>query len=84
MVCFAVEDRGVPQNPQIRVQGRGVEIKDRRTFISWRVFWMTMLNRSAPTAPPNVALTKTEIELLNHLVKDKAKPQHDEKHSPTT
>jgi hypothetical protein len=32
---------------------------------------MTMLNRSAPTAPPNVALTETEIELLNHLVKDK-------------
>ena len=29
------------------------------------------LNRSAPTAPPNVALTETEIELLNHLVKDK-------------
>ena len=32
MVCFAVEDRSVPQNPQIRLQGRGVEIKDRRTF----------------------------------------------------
>lgn len=40
-------------------------------ILSWRVFWMTMLNRSAPTAPPNVALTETEIELLNHLVKDK-------------
>src|SRR6202011_1785545 len=39
-------------------------------ILSWRVFWMT-LNRSAPTAPPNVALTETEIELLNHLVKDK-------------
>jgi hypothetical protein len=35
-------------------------------ILSWRVFWMTMLNRSAPTAPPNVALTETEIELLNH------------------
>jgi hypothetical protein len=40
-------------------------------ILSWRIFWMTMLNRAAPTAPPDVALTKTEIELLDHLVKDK-------------
>jgi hypothetical protein len=39
--------------------------------VSWRIFWMTMLNRSAPTARPNVALTATEVELLDHLVKDK-------------
>jgi hypothetical protein len=32
---------------------------------------MTMLNRSAPDAPPNVALTDIEIGLLDHLVKDK-------------
>ena len=30
-----------------------------------------MLNRSAPNAPPNVALTDIEIDLLDHLVKDK-------------
>jgi hypothetical protein len=35
---------------------------------------MTMLNRSAPTAPPNVALTETEIELLDHLIRDKEQP----------
>jgi Transposase DNA-binding len=40
-------------------------------ILSWRIFWMTILNRAAPTAPPDVALTKTEIELLDHLVKDK-------------
>ena len=32
---------------------------------------MTMLNRSAPDAPPNLALTDVEIALLDHLVKDK-------------
>jgi hypothetical protein len=37
-------------------------------ILSWRVFWMTMLNRSAP---PNLALTHVEIDLLDHLVKDK-------------
>jgi hypothetical protein len=40
-------------------------------ILSWRVFWMTMLNRSAPTALPDLALTATEIGLLDHLVKDK-------------
>jgi hypothetical protein len=40
-------------------------------IVSWRVFWMTMLNRSAPDAPPRIALTETEVELLDHRVKDK-------------
>jgi hypothetical protein len=41
-------------------------------ILSWRVFWMTMLNRSTPAAPPSLALTETEIGLLDHLVKDKS------------
>ena len=38
---------------------------------SWRVFWMTMLNRAAPAAPPDIALTKIEIGLLDSLIKDR-------------
>jgi hypothetical protein len=44
-------------------------------ILSWRVFWMTMLNRSDPDAPPTLGLTETEIELLDYLVKDKNSPQ---------
>ena len=40
-------------------------------ILSWRVFWMTMLNRSAPGASPTLALTATEIALLDRLVNDK-------------
>ena len=40
-------------------------------ILSWRVFWMTMLNRSNPAAPPGLALTEVEIGLLDRLVKDK-------------
>jgi len=40
-------------------------------ILSWRVFWMTMLNRSAPGALPTLALTATEIALLDRLVNDK-------------
>ncbi|WOH52831.1 IS4 family transposase [Bradyrhizobium sp. sBnM-33] len=40
-------------------------------IVSWRVFWMTMLNRSSPNALPQTALTDPEIRLLDHLVKDR-------------
>ena len=40
-------------------------------ILSWRVFWMTMLNRSAPDAPPDIVLTDGEIDLLDRLMKDK-------------
>lgn len=42
-------------------------------ILSWRVFWMTMLNRSAREAPPTLALTTAEIALLDRLVTDKPK-----------
>lgn len=42
-------------------------------ILSWRIFWMTMLNRCAPTAPPTAALIETEIKLLDQLVKDKGR-----------
>jgi hypothetical protein len=43
-------------------------------IVSWRIFWMTMLNRSDPNAPPSLALAETEIRLLDHLVPDKSEP----------
>ena len=42
-------------------------------ILSWRVFWMTMLNRSAPDLPPTLALTAIEIGVLDRLVNDKPK-----------
>jgi len=45
------------------------------SILSWRVFWMTMLNRSAPTAPPTLALENIEIRLLDRLVKDGSRPR---------
>jgi hypothetical protein len=42
-------------------------------ILSWRIFWMTMLNRSAPDAPPAIAFEETEISLLDHLVKDRTR-----------
>lgn len=39
-------------------------------IVSWRIFWLTMINRTCPNAEPTVALTNGEIELLDCLVKD--------------
>jgi len=39
-------------------------------ILSWRVLWLTMLNRTAPDAPPETALTATEIGLLDRLISD--------------
>ena len=38
-------------------------------ILSWRVFWMTMLNRAAQDAPPKLALPDMEIALLDRLGK---------------
>ena len=39
-------------------------------ILSWRVFWLTMLNRTAPNIAPTMALGPIEIELLDQLVAD--------------
>ena len=48
-------------------------------ILSWRVFWMTMINRSAPTADPGIALTEVETRLLDQLVPDTHGRQHHER-----
>ena len=39
-------------------------------ILSWRVFWLTMLNRTMPDASPLTALTETEIRVLDRIVPD--------------
>lgn len=65
------------EESKLRTADRLVNLLAVYCILSWRVFWMTMLNRTAPDAPPQLALTGEEIRLLDHLVKDhgKAKPR---------
>jgi hypothetical protein len=42
-------------------------------ILSWRIFWMTMMNRLAPAASPLAALTSTETHVLDLLIKDNPK-----------
>jgi hypothetical protein len=40
-------------------------------ILSWRVFWLTMTNRTAPEAAPELVFTDLELRILDRLVKDK-------------
>jgi hypothetical protein len=42
-------------------------------ILSWRIFWMTMMNRVAPAAPPLIALTGVETQLLDRLLPEVSK-----------
>jgi hypothetical protein len=39
-------------------------------ILSWRILWLTMMNRSVPDASPTLAFTALEIRLLDRMVKD--------------
>ena len=40
-------------------------------ILSWRVFWLTMTNRTAPEASPELVFTDMELRILDRFVKDK-------------
>ena len=42
-------------------------------ILSWRIFWLTMLNRVAPDNRPGLVFTRTEIKVLKELMKTRAK-----------
>jgi hypothetical protein len=35
-------------------------------IVSWRIFWLCMVNRTAPKSPPTTVFTDTELQLLDH------------------
>ncbi|WP_253610396.1 MULTISPECIES: IS4 family transposase [unclassified Bradyrhizobium] len=59
------------EDSKLRTAERLVNLVAVFCIVSWRVFWMTMLNRSSPNTLPQTALTDPEIRLLDHFVKDR-------------
>lgn len=39
-------------------------------ILSWRIFWLTMINRFCSNASPKLALTQMEINILDYLVEN--------------
>jgi hypothetical protein len=58
------------EESKLRSADRLVNLISLCCILSWRIFWMTMMNRLYPEARANLALTSLEINLLDQLVKD--------------
>jgi hypothetical protein len=56
------------EDSKLRTADRLANLMAVYCILSWRVFWLTMLNRFAPDAVPTLALTTDEISLLDQLV----------------
>jgi Transposase DNA-binding/Transposase Tn5 dimerisation domain len=56
---------------KLRTADRLVKLLAVLCILAWRVFWLTMLNRVAPNAAPELAFTPEEVRVLDYLVKDK-------------
>ena len=65
------------EEARLRTAERLVKLIALFCILSWRVFWMTMINRSAPNADPRLALTTGEIAILDRLVPDRGQPGED-------
>jgi len=59
------------EDAKLRTAERLVNLIAVLCILSWRVFWMTMINRTAPDAPPGLAFTELELHLLDELIRDK-------------
>ena len=61
------------EESKLRTAERLVNLISVFCILSWRVFWLTMMNRVTPNGSPRLALTDLEMELLDHFVKDNHK-----------
>jgi hypothetical protein len=58
------------EESKLRTAERLVNLLAVLCVLSWRIFWMTMINRAAPGAPPLLVFTRLELRLLDALVRD--------------
>lgn len=59
------------EEAKLRTAERLVNLIAILTILSWRIFWITMLNRTSPRASPNEALTELDQCLLDELIPNK-------------
>jgi hypothetical protein len=62
------------EQSKLRTAERLVNLLATFCILSWRIFWMTMLNRCAKRLKPTFAFTPLEVGLLNRLAPDPVEP----------
>lgn len=56
------------EQSKLRTAERLVNLLALFCILSWRIFWLTMLNRATPSAPATTAFTRLEVDILNRVV----------------
>jgi len=56
------------EDSKLRTAERLANLIAMMCILSWRVLWLTMVNRVSPELPATLVFTDTEIKLLEHLV----------------
>ena len=59
------------EQARLRIAERLVRLIAVFCILSWRVFWLTMLNPAEPDLDPVLVLTEIEIRLLDRLIPDR-------------
>ena len=59
------------EQSKLRTAERLVNLLAMFCILSWRIFWLTMLNRTIARAKPTLAFTPLEIDLLNQLATER-------------
>jgi hypothetical protein len=62
------------EHSKLRTAERLVNLLAMFCILAWRIFWLTMLNRSTRHAAPSLAFTTLEIALLTRLAPTRADP----------
>jgi hypothetical protein len=60
------------EEAKLRTAERLVNLIAILTILSWRIFWITMLNTTRPDAAPTEAFTDLDLYLLDELVPNKS------------
>jgi hypothetical protein len=61
---------------KLRTAARLVNLLAVFCLLSWRIFWLTMMNRTAPGARPGLVFTALEIRILDRVVQDTPNADH--------
>jgi hypothetical protein len=59
------------ERSKLRTAERLVNLLALFCIVSWRIFWLTMLNRVTESAKPSLAFTPQEIDILARLAADR-------------
>ena len=59
------------EQAKLRTAARLVNLLAVLCILSWRIFWLTMMNRIAPNLRPGLVFTPLELQVLDRVVRDK-------------